>query len=609
MIFPPPHHPPKHVQVLVIGGGPAGSYAAAALAREGLDVAIFEATKFPRYHVGESLIPSIRHYMRFIGAEEKLANHGFVRKPGSAIKFNQFKREGYTDFVALGHNNNAWNVVRSEFDEILLKHARSSGAKVTELIRVKSLSFSSTDPSKPISACWTHSPSFCFSSSSSSSSSGTDDDLPNAPITGTTTFDYVIDATGRAGLISTNYLKNRHFNASLKNIAIWGYWKDVDTYGVGTEREGAPWFEALTDESGWAWFIPLHDGTTSIGIVMNQKIFNADAKTTDSSPSPSLTSRYRSYLPLAPGLLELIGDGVLTTKPVSPPNSPNGSDSTANDFRSKEPLVKSATDFSYSADQYAGHGYRIVGDAGSFIDPFFSSGVHLALTSALSAASTICAALRGDCSEQEAAEWHTKRVATSYTRFQVVVLSAYKQIRAQSTDVLSDINEDNYDRAFGFLRPVIQGASDMGTRLSENELQKSLDFCVNLFSPTSPEQHERVANSGVSKNLLDVNAPLMDSDTLEGALRKLAETKMVVNKINARRVVHSEYAINNLESEGLNGYVVRLEKGKLGLTRVLLRTLIPFNLLRILPNVRDEAVFDLISDTSSDLEKNFAKSS
>jgi len=235
------------------------------------------------------------------------------------------------------------------------------------------------------------------------------------------------------------------------------------------------------------------------------------------------------------------------------------------------------------------------------------------------------------------------------------VLSAYKQIRAQSTDVLSDIDEDNYDRAFGFLRPgqslccasacnifanwrfgwlVIQGASDMGTRLSENELQKSLDFCVNLFSPTSPEQHERVANSGVSKSLLDVNAPVMDSEMLEEAFKvesgteglkqmnecqyvsgakknglgletiaddaegefrgeeksiklppavkrcdrrtkrsdsdaqKLAETKMVVNKINARRVVHSEYAINNLESEGLNGFVVRLEKGKLGLTRV-----------------------------------------
>ena len=101
---------------------------------------------------------------------------------------------------------------------------------------------------------------------------------------------------------------------------------------------------------------------------MNQKSYNAKATSTDTAPVPSLTSRYRSYLPLAPGLVELIGDGILTTKPVSPPNSPNGNDSSANDFRSNEPLVKSATDFSYSADQYAGNGYRIVGDAGCKFD-------------------------------------------------------------------------------------------------------------------------------------------------------------------------------------------------------------------------------------------------
>ena len=69
------------------------------------------------------------------------------------------------------------------------------------------------------------------------------------PITGTTTFDYLIDATGRAGIMSTKYLKNRHFNVSLKNVAFWGYWVDVDTYGVGTKRQGAPWFEALTGET------------------------------------------------------------------------------------------------------------------------------------------------------------------------------------------------------------------------------------------------------------------------------------------------------------------------------------------------------------------------
>lgn len=97
---------------------------------------------------------------------------------------------------------------------------------------------------------------------------------------------------------------------------------------------------------------------------MNQKTFNAKATSTESTPVPSLTVRYRSYLSLAPGLFELLGDGVLTTKPVSPPNSPGGVDLKANDFKSNEPLVKSATDFSYSADRYAGNGYRIVGDAG-----------------------------------------------------------------------------------------------------------------------------------------------------------------------------------------------------------------------------------------------------
>ncbi|KAG5650278.1 hypothetical protein H0H81_012768 [Sphagnurus paluster] len=72
--------PPKTAQVLIIGGGPAGSYAASVLAREGLNVTVFEADKFPRYHVGESLLPSVRPYFRFIGAESILEDYGFMRK-------------------------------------------------------------------------------------------------------------------------------------------------------------------------------------------------------------------------------------------------------------------------------------------------------------------------------------------------------------------------------------------------------------------------------------------------------------------------------------------------------------------------------------------------
>lgn len=165
----------------------------------------------------------------------------------------------------------------------------------------------------------------------------------------------------------------------------------------------------------------------------------------------------------------------------------------------------------------------------------------------------------------------------------------------------------------------------MGTRLSENELQKSLDFCVNLFNPTSPDEHIRVAKSGLSQDFLDVSAPVMDPNVLELALQmgqvslgdapgsvrnneklptindtdsgceiddlkffsppivkrtdrrqkrsdsdaeKVAETKMVLKKINARRVVHSEFTMNNLESEDLNGFVIRLKKGSLGLMKV-----------------------------------------
>ncbi|KAJ4467313.1 hypothetical protein C8R41DRAFT_779866, partial [Lentinula lateritia] len=231
----------------------------------------------------------------------------------------------------------------------------------------------------------------------------------------------------------------------------------------------------------------------------------------------------------------------------------------------------------------------------AFIDPFFSSGIHLAFTGALSAAATICASRRGNCTEVEAAMWHTKRVAVSYTRFQVVVLSAYKQMRAQSVDVLSDVDEDNFDRAFTYLRPVIQGASDMGSRLSESELQRSLDFCINLFNPTSPEEHKAVegqlAGSGKYRELMDVAKPLVDPKSFEDILKvtptecpagstgcKETETntyseskpRMVLDKINARRLVHHEYAINNLEAEELLGCAIRLEKGRLGLMKVAL---------------------------------------
>ncbi|KAG2137224.1 hypothetical protein BD769DRAFT_1638137 [Suillus cothurnatus] len=537
---------PKHAQILVVGGGPSGSYTASALAREGLDVVLLEGAQFPRYHVGESLIPSVRHYLRFIDAEKKLVEMGFKHKPGAAIKFNQFKQEGYTDFVALGHTNSSWNVVRSVFDKMLLDHATSCGAKVFEQTSVKSLGFSATESSRPVTAEWLR------------ASDGE---------TGVISFDYLVDASGRLGLMSTKYLRNRHFNASLKNIALWGYWTGVGTYGVNTPREGAPWFETLRDESGWAWFIPLHDGTTSVGVVMNQDMYNERVR---ASKGSSLEDRYRLSTSLAPELIKLIGTGKMVQK-----------ETYGGQPGQLDPLIRSASDFSYSASSYGGPGFRLVGDAGAFIDPFFSSGIHLAMTSGLSAAVSICAAIRGDCSEVEAAAWHTKRFSLSYTRFQIVVMSAYQQIRSTDLDILNDVDEDNYDRAFAAIRPVIQGASEMGTRLSGKELQSALEFCGKCFNPTSPEHLALASKEALPKDVFDVTAPLMDPHAIESIISKTfknpkgdqdfsgpeEDLKLALDQINGRRVVHQEYSINNLEAEDVNGFVVKLGKGHLGLKR------------------------------------------
>ena len=180
----------------------------------------------------------------------------------------------------------------------------------------------------------------------------------------------------------------------------------------------------LTDESGWAWLIPLHNRTTSVGVVMNQEI--AKAKKEDMA---SPLEFYLSSIDLASTVRGLLSRGQVVSE------------------------IQSASDFSYSSSSYAGPYYRIVGDAGCFIDPYFSSGVHLAMVSALFAATTICTAIKGDCEEKVAAKWHSNKVADGYTRFLLVVLRAYKQIHSQNEPILSDLGDDNLDQAFARFKP------------------------------------------------------------------------------------------------------------------------------------------------------------
>lgn len=324
-------------------------------------------------------------------------------------------------------------MVRSEADHILFKHAGESGAKVFDRTKVTAIEFEPqhedgdvkdtvTGTGRPVSASWSR---------------------KESGVSGTIRFKYLVDASGRAGLVSTKYTKNRKYNQGLKSIAIWGYWESAGTHGPG---EGDPFFEAIQgtvlymtdsrsdntlieepDGSGWAWFIPLHDGTVSVGITMRQGLVPPKKKACGSSGTLDF---YQHTLKETPGIAKLLQDAHLQSEDL-----------------------KTASDWSYSASEYASSHLRIAGDAGCFIDPLFSSGVHLALNSGLSAAITICASLRGDCTEEAAMVWHSNKVAEGYTRFLLVVTGSLEQIHGREKNILNDLDEPGFDKAFEHFKP------------------------------------------------------------------------------------------------------------------------------------------------------------
>jgi len=173
--------------------------------------------------------------------------------------------------------------------------------------------------------------------------------------------------------------------------------------------------------------LPLHNGTVSIGAVVRKDIFQAKKKALPEGTTEAET--LASLVSLCPTISSYLEPAKLASR------------------------VRQAADYSYSAGAYAGPNFRIVGDAGCFIDPFFSSGHHLALSSALAAATSIQASIRGDCSEFNASKWFAKKVDEGYTLFLIVVMAALKQIRMQEKPILSDLDEDGFDRAFAILRP------------------------------------------------------------------------------------------------------------------------------------------------------------
>lgn len=367
----------KHTHVLVIGGGPAGSTAASLLAREGFDVTLVEKEVFPRYHIGESLLPVCLDIVNLLGIREEIEACGFQKKYGTYFAWGE-EQWAVTFADDPRGNPYSFQVERARFDHVLLEHAKSLGVEVCEGVEIQTLSF---EGDRPRSATWAH---------------GTE-----RSHTGEISFDYLLDASGRAGVMAMRYLKSRRYQQGFQNVAVWGYWKGVER-PAAQGPAGATL--VLSVPSGWFWVIPLQDETTSIGLILHKTDFQAQKK-----QYSTVERLYQEALHAYPAIAHLVERGRL----VSP--------------------LRVEQDYSYATERFAGPGYFLAGDAACFLDPLLSTGVHLAMFSALLAAASLASVLRGEVTEEEARTFYSHSYQQTYLRFLMVVSALYQQYSGKTS--------------------------------------------------------------------------------------------------------------------------------------------------------------------------------
>ena len=325
---------------IVIGGGPSGSAAAAVLAQKGRKVILLEKEKFPRYHIGESLIPYTYYPLKRIGMIDQLKQSHFTRKYSVQFVSISGKQSQPFYFSDQLHHEAAdtWQVLRSEFDQMLLNNARSKGAEVMEETMVKE-TIGKNGVVEGVTAI---------------SKNGLTHEF-HAPVT--------IDASGRdAFTLGRRGWKVR--DPKLNKIAVWTYYKGA-LRDPGID-EGATTV-AYVPEKGWFWYIPLAGDIVSVGIVAEKDYLYRDTKDLKTIFHREAAVNKWIEQHLAAG--QQVGEYRVTGE------------------------------YSYRSRHCAGDGLLLIGDAFAFLDPVFSSGVFLALCSGEMGADAADAALTaGDCS-------------------------------------------------------------------------------------------------------------------------------------------------------------------------------------------------------------------